>query len=173
MTRYVRQATNADLPAMMTIIAQGRQALAAEQIPQWQGAYPQAADIQADITAKRAWLLIVDGKIAGTAALLTTPDPNYRQIYHGNWAGNANATYTSIHRIAIASGYHGQHLADFYFSNLMTLSYQAGFRQIRVDTHRLNQRMQHIITKAGFDYRGVVYMANDATDQRNAYQVML
>jgi len=173
MTNYVRQATNADLPAMMAIIEQGRQALAADQIPQWQDGYPLDRDIQADIDAQRAWLLIVNGDIAGTAALLTTPDPNYQKIYQGSWAGDADATYTSIHRIAIASGYHGQHLADFYFSNLMTLSYAAGFHQIRVDTHALNQRMQHIITKAGFSYRGIVYMANDATDQRNAYQVML
>lgn len=173
MTKYVRQAINADLPAMMAIIEQGRQALAADHIPQWQGPYPQATDLQADIDAARAWLLIVDGQIAGSAALLTTPDPNYQKIYQGSWAGPADARYTSIHRIAIASGYHGQHLADDYFSNLMTLSYQAGFRQIRVDTHALNQRMKHIITKAGFDYRGIVYMANDATDLRNAYQVML
>lgn len=173
MTKYVRQATTTDLPAMMAIIEQGRQALSADQIPQWQGPYPTTSDIQQDIDANRAWLLIVDGKIAGTAALLTTADPNYQQIYQGNWAGAADASYTSIHRIAIASGYHGQHLADTYFSNLMTLSYQADFRQIRVDTHLLNKRMQHIITKAGFAYRGIVYMANDATDQRNAYQVML
>jgi len=173
MTKYVRQATDADLPAMLAIIEQGRKALAADHIPQWQGTYPQASDLQSDIDANRAWLLMVDGQIAGTAALLTTPDPNYHQIYQGSWSGEPDAGYTSIHRIAIASGYHGQHLADTYFSNLMTLSYAAGFRQIRVDTHALNQRMQHIITKAGFDYRGIVYMANDATDQRNAYQVML
>ncbi|WP_048000352.1 GNAT family N-acetyltransferase [Lactiplantibacillus herbarum] len=172
MSKYIRQAVNADLPAMMAVIEQGKQALAADNIPQWQDGYPEASDIQADIDAQLAWVLIVDGKLAGTAALLTTPDPNYAQIYHGSWE-QATTPYTSIHRIAIASGYHGQHLTDFYFSNLLTISYQLGFRQVRIDTHLLNKRMQYIITKTGFDYRGIVYMDNDATDQRNAYQILL
>jgi len=173
MSKYVRAATSADLPAMLAIIDAGRHALAADQIPQWQGTYPATPDLQADLDADRAWVLIVDGQIAGTAALLTTPDPNYAQIYQGSWAPHTDDHYASIHRIAIASGFHGQHLADFFFSNLMTISYQQGFHQLRIDTHRLNQRMQHVITKAGFTYRGIVYMAGDAQDQRNAYQILL
>ncbi|AVK63561.1 GNAT family N-acetyltransferase [Lactobacillus sp. CBA3606] len=172
MLKYVRAATIADLPAMLAIIEQARTVLANDQIPQWQDGYPVAADIQADITAKRAWLLVVDGQIAGTAALLTTPDPNYRDMQAGQWLA-ATTPYTSIHRIAIAGAYHGQHLADFYFSNLITLSHQLGFRQLRVDTHALNQRMQHVILKAGFTYQGVVVMDGDVTDQRNAYQLNL
>lgn len=35
MSKYIRQATSADLPAMMAIIEQGKHALAADQIPQW------------------------------------------------------------------------------------------------------------------------------------------
>lgn len=173
MTKYVRLATNQDLATMMHIINEGKQALAADQIPQWQDGYPQAPDLQKDIDAHNAWLLIVDGQIAGTATLLTHPDPNYAKIYGGHWLAEADDHYTSIHRIAVANGYHGQHLTDFYFSNLMTLSYQLGFKQLRIDTHIQNTRMQHIITKAGFTYRGVVYMDNNAADQRNAYQIIL
>ncbi|CAJ1229241.1 acetyltransferase [Lactiplantibacillus xiangfangensis] len=173
MTKYVRLATSQDRDAMMKIIDEGKQSLAADQIPQWQDGYPQASDLQKDIDAQNAWLLIVDGQVAGTATLLTHPDPNYARIYDGSWSAASDDHYTSIHRIAIASGYHGQHLADFYFSNLMTLSYQLGFKQLRIDTHAKNARMQHVIKKAGFTYRGIVYMANDATDQRNAYQITL
>ncbi|POD88632.1 Choloylglycine hydrolase [Lactiplantibacillus plantarum subsp. plantarum] len=75
MSKYIRQATSADLPAMMAITEQAKTALAADQIPQWQDGYPQSVDLQADIDAKLAWVLIVDGQIAGTATLLTTPDP--------------------------------------------------------------------------------------------------
>ncbi len=173
MSKYIRQATSADLPAMMAIIEQAKTALAADQIPQWQDGYPQSVDLQADIDAKLAWVLIVDGQIAGTATLLTTPDPNYAQISDGSWKETTHHRYTSIHRIAIANGYHGQHLADFYFSNLMTISYQLGFHQIRIDTHRSNKRMQHVITKAGFDYRGVIYIDHQPDEARNAYQILL
>lgn len=172
MTKFVRAATTADLKQMTAIIQQGKTILANDHVPQWQGPYPAASDLQADIDAGIAWVLIVDGQVAGTAALKTTADPNYHQIYQGTWQP-ADSHYTSIHRISIASGYHGQHLADFFFSNLMTLSYQLGFHQVRIDTHQLNQRMQHIIKKAGFEYRGIVYMADDPTDQRLAYQLML
>lgn len=173
MSKYVRAATDTDLTAIMTIIEQGRAALAADQIPQWQDGYPRTSDIQQDLDANRAWVLIVDGAVAGYAALLNVADPNYAQIYQGTWDASLDDHYTSIHRIAIASGYHGQHLADFFFSNLMTLSYLQGFQQIRVDTHLANKRMQHIILKAGFTYRGIVYMDHDADDQRNAYQIKL
>ena len=55
----------------------------------------------------------------------------------------------------------------------MTISYQLGFRQIRIDTHLSNKRMQHVITKAGFDYRGGSYIDHQPDEARNAYQILL
>ncbi|MFT8363081.1 MAG: GNAT family N-acetyltransferase [Sporolactobacillus sp.] len=170
---YIRLATIEDIPQIMAIITKAQALLAQEDIPQWQNNYPNRAAIAADIAKHYSYVLIVDQVIAGTAALLQEEDPNYHQIYGGEWVNPADADYASIHRIAIAPGYHGQHLADFFFSNLLSASYGLGYRQVRIDTHARNKRMQHIITKAGFSYSGIVYMHDDASDQRLTYQLFM
>jgi RimJ/RimL family protein N-acetyltransferase len=39
---------------------------------------------------------------------------------------------------------------------------------IRIDTHRDNQIMQHVILKQGFTYCGIIYLLSG--DERLAYQ---
>jgi RimJ/RimL family protein N-acetyltransferase len=39
---------------------------------------------------------------------------------------------------------------------------------IRIDTHRDNQIMQHCLAKAGFSYCGIIHLLNG--DERLAYQ---
>ena len=41
---------------------------------------------------------------------------------------------------------------------------------LRIDTHRDNHIMQHCIRKAGFQYCGIIYLANG--DERLAYQML-
>lgn len=172
-TQFVRLATTNDITAIMKIIKQAQGLLANDQIPQWQNNYPNRSIIEEDIAKKYSYVLIVDRAVAGVATLLQEEDPNYYKIYHGSWEKPNDTHYTSIHRIAIAQDYHGQHLADLFFSHLLTLSHQLGYRQIRIDTHARNKRMQHIIAKVGFHYSGIVYMQGDEQDQRQAYQLFL
>ena len=42
---------------------------------------------------------------------------------------------------------------------------------IRIDTHRDNTIMQHVIQKHGFSYCGIIYLANG--DERMAYQKVI
>ena len=44
-------------------------------------------------------------------------------------------------------------------------------RHLRVDTHRENHIMQHLLLKFGFRYRGIIYLQNG--DERLAYQLIL
>jgi RimJ/RimL family protein N-acetyltransferase len=41
---------------------------------------------------------------------------------------------------------------------------------IRIDTHRDNTIMQHLLSKYGFQYCGIIYLANG--DERLAYQYL-
>lgn len=43
---------------------------------------------------------------------------------------------------------------------------QAG--HVRIDTHRDNKTMQHVILKNGFEYCGIIYLKNG--EQRLAYE---
>ncbi|GBG95868.1 GNAT family acetyltransferase [Ligilactobacillus salitolerans] len=169
---YIRKAQASELEQVFALISQGKKLLAQDQIPQWQGEYPQKADIQQDIDKGETYLLILDAEIVGTATLFQANDPNYEQIYQGQWQPS-DKKYATIHRITVAPQYHGQHLADFFFSNLTSEAYRLGFREVRIDTHAMNQRMQHVILKQGFSYSGIVYMDGDQNDQRNVYQLFL
>ncbi|AEJ23875.1 GNAT family N-acetyltransferase [Weissella koreensis] len=169
---YLRKATLADLDQIDYLIKDAKKLLAADGIPQWQGDYPQKTDILADLEQGMTYLLIVDQQILGTATLMTIPEPNYQNIYHGGWR-TSDQHYATIHRIAIKSDQTGQHLSDFIFSNLLSEAIQLGFKEIRIDTHRQNLRMQHVLEKIGFEYRGIVYMDSNPADRRNAYQLFL
>ncbi|QIL51050.1 GNAT family N-acetyltransferase [Weissella coleopterorum] len=169
---YLRKAKQQDLDKIEQLIQGAKQKLAIDRIPQWQGNYPQKQDLLTDIKKGMTYLLILDQQIVGTATLLTTPDPNYRKIYQGTWRGS-NEAYATIHRVAISGQQAGQHLGDFLFSNLMSVAVNLGFKEIRIDTHQQNLRMQHIIEKTKFFAAGIVYMDADPNDQRVVYQLFL
>lgn len=167
---YLRLATNNDVPAIMTIIEDARQFLHDQKIPQWLNGHPGVTTIQGDVAQKIGYVLIVDGQIAGYTALWQGSDPNYQQI-DGAWATDSQH-YTALHRVAISSAFRGRHLASFLITNLVTLSYERGYRDVRIDTHELNQPMQHVIASAGFKYRGIITILRDGSPRR-AYQMLL
>lgn len=172
--KFIRKAVKDDVSKIMEIIQKAKKILADENIPQWQSGYPDLKVIEDDINKGYAYVLIVGTSIAGVVTLLQEEEPNYCRIYAGKWAHKEKAEkYASIHRIAIDANYSGEHLSDFFFSNILTIAYQLGFRQIRIDTHASNKRMQHIVGKIGFSYSGVVYMHGNSKDKRNAYQLFL
>ncbi|KRM05940.1 MAG: GNAT family N-acetyltransferase [Liquorilactobacillus ghanensis] len=172
-TTFIRPATLTDLPAMMEIIEEARQLLAADNIPQWQDGYPNETSIEQDIENEIAYVLINDRQIAGVAALQTWPDPDYNQIYSGTWRQPDDRHYATIHRIAVAQRFRGQNLAQMFLSNLISRSLQLGFDQVRIDTHPTNQRMRHLITKFGFDLAGEIRLEERSVPERLAYQLFL
>ncbi|MHA8110407.1 GNAT family N-acetyltransferase [Lactobacillaceae bacterium Melli_B4] len=167
---YVRQGTNADLPAIMNIIQEAKELLKADGNPQWSGEYPEEATLRNDIEAQTNFVLVVDDQVAGTATLITTPEPSYQEI-DGAW--QSDAPYSTIHRIAIGSEFHGMHLSSYFFSNLITITKFQGIDNIRFDTHRLNERMQAIGKQFGFAYRGVIEVDEPSDPKRYAYELNL
>ena len=95
-------------------------------------------------------------------AFIPGPDPTYTYI-EGRWPNEE--PYYVIHRIATRTP--GQNLAskmlEWAFENICYKSIST----IRIDTHRDNCIMKHILTKYGFEECGVIYLANG--DPRDAY----
>lgn len=169
---YLRHATKTDVPAIMAIIDDAKALLKADGSPQWQDGYPDEAAIREDIMAQRSWILMVDDQVAGTAAQVVGDDPNYHEISGDGWANNTDP-YATIHRIALSKGFAGQHLSHTFFSNLISQAYQEGVRNFRIDTHRMNQRMQAIATSLGYQFRGIVHVAEPGDNARRAYELNL
>ncbi|MFD0898360.1 GNAT family N-acetyltransferase [Loigolactobacillus binensis] len=171
-TTYLRQAKTTDLPVIMKIINEAKAYLKQQNVDQWQHGYPEQSDLSADVAAGDNYVLVRYDVIVATATLLHGIDENYKVIEQGSWRGDPAATYTSIHRIAVAAGYRGQHLSETLITNLLTVSLQLGYNDVRIDTHPENLGMQHVIKQNGFDYRGIIYM-HEPKEPRYAYQLTL
>ena len=75
-------------------------------------------------------VLIVDDKVAGYAASVVGIEPTYQKI-NGEWK-NTNDDYATFHRLAISSKYRGMHLANFMFSDLISIMVNQGIKNFRI-----------------------------------------
>ena len=126
---------------------------------QWQGGYPSRGIIETDIMANRLFTVNEEGEIVAVFVFAKGNEPTYDKIYEGAWADNGEYAY--IHRVAVRCA--GRGVASFIFSHCSSLA-----KSIRIDTHRDNIPMQKALSKAGFSYRGIIYLENGA--ERLAYE---
>ncbi|PWG00002.1 GNAT family N-acetyltransferase [Levilactobacillus bambusae] len=151
----LRQATMADLPQIETIISDGRDLLAKQNIDQWQGTYPDMSILVDDIEQGFTVVLEEDGEILGTTAVIPGVDPLYVDI-NGEWL-TKDTPYVALHRVAVSSRHHGRGLANELLTQIFNLVDQSEtIQSIRIDTHPDNLGMQHVIKKAGFTETGRV-----------------
>ena len=168
---YTRQARSSDIDDIYRIIQQAVAYLGSQNSPQWQGsAEPRREEFEEDIQQGTMYVLIHDHKVAGVGKLVPGPEKAYEEI-DGSWLGN-EAQYMTLHRIAIDAEVRGQGLAHQLIHDLVLLSLDHGYRDIRIDTHEMNKGMQKTVKKADFDYRGHVQMPVPNGD-RLAFQLLL
>lgn len=127
---------------------------------QWVNGYPSEDAIMADMERDGGFVVEDDGHIVGYFAFLPSPEPTYGKIDGGEWLDNARS-YHVVHRIASYPDAHG------IFSSIMDFCFSED-SNIRIDTHKDNRIMQHLIVKHGFVYCGIIYLDNG--DERLAYQ---
>ena len=106
------------------------------------------------------FVILDRGRIVGYFAFLPSPDPTYSTIYQGEWLDDT-LPYHVIHRIASLPEAH--HI----FASILDFCFALD-SNLRIDTHRDNSIMQHVLSKHGFSYCGIIYLANG--DERLAYQ---
>ena len=156
----IRRATYDDVPVLMDVFRKARGIMRSSgNMNQWNDGYPSEEVVRKDIDNGHCVVLCEDGKVVATMAFIPGPDPTYAEIYDGGWL--SDAPYHVIHRIAVAEPGHNaaRALLDWGFG-------QAG--SIRIDTHKDNVIMQHVLSKYGFTHCGMILLANG--DPREAYQ---
>lgn len=172
----IRKATYEDVPELMEVFRRAREIMRESgNLNQWNDGYPSEDIVRKDIDEGVCYVLcetdMTDGgrtditckeRIIATMAFIPGPDPTYAKIYEGQWIDDS--PYYVIHRIAAAEP--GNNAA----ATLLTWAFtQTG--NIRIDTHKDNVIMQHILDKQGFAHCGMIYLANG--DPREAYQQSL
>lgn len=158
----IRKTTVEDIPRRQEIFEIGRKYQQENGNPnQWKPGYPGVAALHDDIEAGTGYVVEHDGKIVGTFALIYGEDPTYGYIEDGAW--KSAEPYAAIHRVASDGSVRG--LGDVI---LQWCIHQAG--HVRIDTHHDNKTMQHVIEKNGFQYCGVIYLADGSP--RVAYEYL-
>lgn len=154
----IKLATVQDIPALHELFNTGRQRQRQNGITQWAEGYPSEELIREDIKREAAYICLTDeGERVGAISVFTEPDPTYFEI-EGEWLNDE--PYASVHRIVTNGQIKGlgQYLLKWV---------QRQYDNIRIDTHKENEPMKHVLTKLGFEYCGVIYLENN--DARNAY----
>lgn len=158
----IRNARQEEIDTLMALFESGKRIMRKSgNMKQWTGNYPSIQQIEREIAAGYTHVCIDEqGQIVGTFAFIPGIDPTYLKIYEGAWVEDTRP-YAVIHRLASTEESHG--VADAVFSWCY-----GQVPNLRVDTHRDNLILQHILLKQGFRYCGIIYLANG--DERLAYQ---
>ena len=156
----IRKATYDDVPVLMDVFRKARGIMRSSgNLHQWNDGYPSEEIVRKDIDDGHCVVLCEGGEVLATMAFIPGPDPTYAEIYDGCWL--SAAPYHVIHRIAVAEPGHNaaKALLDWGFGRA---------RSIRIDTHKDNVIMHHVLSRYGFTRCGVIFLANG--DPREAYQ---
>ena len=125
---------------------------------QWRQDRPSLDLVIDDIAKGNSYVVTDDGKIVGTFAYIPGIEETYLEI-DGAWIDDA--PYGTIHRIASDGSVRGVFDATLDFA-------QSQGRDVRIDTHKDNATMLHLIRRSGFTECGII-IVDDGTP-RIAFQ---
>jgi len=148
----IRKASVGEIDALMAIYDYARQFMqSVGNTNQWINGYPSQEVIINDIANGNSYVCLYEGEIVGVFCFFQGTDPTYAKIYDGQWLNDE--PYGVIHRLASSGKVKG--IADYCFQWCFE---QCG--NIRVDTHKDNTVLQHILIKNGYKQCGIIYVAN-------------
>ncbi len=165
----IRKAALDDLKSIADIFANARKFLSEQKIDQWQGDYPRRIDAADDIENGCCYVMEIGGDIAMCMALVFGDEPTYKNIYQGGWL--TNGEYGVIHRIAASDKFRGNTHASDMFDFAGAEALKRNINSLRIDTHKDNKPMLKALSKAGFEYCGIIYVEDNT--QRLAFEKIL
>lgn len=147
-TMEIRTATDQDIDEIERIYATAKQTMRESgNAFQWVDGYPQRSLIEGDIAAGELFLIEDCGRPCAVFMLSMEADPTYRDI-DGSWLNDE--PYGVIHRVGSDGTAKGILEAALGFAFTRT-------ENVRIDTHRNNSIMRHLLQKAGFAECGTIF----------------
>ena len=158
----IKHATLDNVPIIMEIINDAKEYLASLGIDQWQNGYPNAVQIEQDISNRESYVVFNEqDKIVATSMFTTNPEPTYKKI-DGNWIINQTEKYGVIHRLAVKKEFRNLGLASVLFEEFHQQLKNNHIKSLKIDTHEDNISMQQLIKKIGYVYCGIIYTSYKA-----------
>lgn len=138
-------ATEADLQAVIELVAQGRAALARQGVDQWQDGYPSPETIRRDLLRGDGRIVRIDGAAAAYAAFVFDGEPAYDRIEEGGWA--AEGPYVAVHRLVVGERFVRRGIAAALLREAAREALVRGIRSFRIDTHPDNGPMRALLVR--------------------------
>lgn len=149
----IRYTDPLEIDRVMALYDHSRQLMRANgNLTQWSDGYPSKSLILQEIADKHSFVCVDEQEeVVATFCFIVGDDPTYAKIYEGAWLNDE--PYGVIHRLATSGIHKG--------IGALCLTWSFGqCRNIRVDTHRDNTIMQHLLEKHGFTRCGIIFVAN-------------
>ena len=157
----VRKARKDDIEEIMAMVEHSRRLMRESgNERQWVNGYPTREAIEKDIEQGNGYVVGKGKEAVAYFAFIIGEDPTYNIIEGGHW-DDAGMEYGTIHRLAKKEGEKGVAKRC-----LEWCKGEIGY--LRADTHEDNKTVQHLLERYGFEYRGVIYVADGSP--RLAYQ---
>ena len=142
----IRKTVAADVEAAEKCLVDGKAALAALDIPQWLGDYPNHLDIETDMAEDASYVAVgEDGTVLAVMALSFSGEETYDQI-----------DGAVIHRCAISAAAARRGIMTLMFEEGERIAREHGSQSIRVDTHERNIPVQGLVSKLGYTHCGTI-----------------
>ncbi|WP_046754991.1 GNAT family N-acetyltransferase [Kordia jejudonensis] len=156
----IRNATIADIDALLHITKACAKHMISKKIFQWNENYPNREAFKDDIARNELYVLTNTDKIVGCMVISSVMDEEYKTI---TW-DSPDDKNLYIHRLAVHPEYQGkgyaQHLMDFAES----FAIENNYRSIRLDTFSKNTRNQKF-----YELRGYKKLANVYFPKQSVY----
>lgn len=120
---------------------------------QWRPDYPTRQTIADDIAQKNGYVFVNAGEVIGYCCIVIGQEPAYREI-DGVW--KTDRPYAVVHRMAFSKRARGGGLSREAVRLIKELCLKNHIAAIRVDTQEENRVMQHILSREGFEYCGLI-----------------
>ena len=154
-----RKAAMTDFDQVMDIIHAAKEHMRAiGNTIQWEGGYPEPWFMAKEIKTGNCYVGEENGKLLVCLSLVDGIDPTYTTL-KGHWLDDA--PYTALHRLAVAHSGHGYGRQALEWAKTQR-------KNLRIDTHEVNDAMKHLLKGCGFHYCGIIQGDNGM--QRIAYQ---
>lgn len=175
----IRRATEQELDRIMVILGDGRAALKRLGIDQWQLGYPHESIVRDDLARRQSYILEdEEGALVATAVAAFGGEPAYDDIREGRWLTSTHshdASYCTIHRVAVAEQARGRGYGRLLLEGLEALARKEGAESVRIDTHLGNEPMRHLLDSLGYTACGIILIdhAGENTPERIAYEKVI
>jgi len=162
-----RKAREEDVPGIWIILQQAIERRRLEGSTQWQDGYPNVESIRRDLEHDWAYVLTVDGSLAGYAAVMINQEPAYEHI-RGKWLSDGD--FVVFHRVALSNAFAGQKLGYRLIEQIESMARAWGIKSVRADTNFDNLAMLSIFKRLGYRYCGDVQLRGG---KRKAFEKIL